>query len=429
MAGVLCRRAQLLGRSIRQSICGSQAVSHRWQSSVADPLDQALREGAIYAPLQTFTEEETMIKEMVKKYAQERIAPLVKTMDANSKMDNSVIEGLFELGLMGVEVDPKYGGTGASFFSSILVIEELARVDPSVSVMCDIQNTLINTLFQRLGTEQQKETYLPRLCRDTVGSFCLSEAESGSDAFSLRTSAQKHKDYYIINGSKMWISNSEQAGVFLVMANANPSAGYKGITCFIVPKDTEGFHIGKKEDKLGLRASSTCSLTFDNVKVPESNILGQLGHGYKYAIGMLNEGRIGISAQMLGLAQGCFDHTIPYTKQRVQFGKRIFDFQGMQHQISHVATQLEATRLLTYNAARLKEAGRDFKKEACMAKYFSSEVACLTTSKCIEWMGGVGYTKDYPIEKYYRDAKIGTIYEGTSNIQLSTIAKLIEPEY
>ncbi|MEE6486545.1 hypothetical protein FKM82_014632 [Ascaphus truei] len=295
-------------------------------------------------------------------------------MDANSKMEDSVIQGLFELGLMGIEVDQQYGGTGASFFSSILVIEELAKVDPSVSVLCDIQNTLINALFHRLGTEAQKETYLPRLCRDMVGSFCLSEAESGSDAFSLRTSAEKQKDYYVINGSKMWISNSEQAGVFLVMANADASAGYKGITCFIVPKETEGFRIGKKEDKLGLRASSTCSLSFENVKVPESSVLGQVGHGYKYAIGMLNEGRIGISAQMLGLAQGCFDQTIPYTKQRMQFGKRIFDFQSMQHQISQVATQLEATRLLTYNAARLQEAGRPFKKEACMAKYFSSEV-------------------------------------------------------
>ncbi|MEE6486538.1 hypothetical protein FKM82_014632 [Ascaphus truei] len=365
----------------------------------------------------------------VQKFAQERIAPLVKSMDANSKMEDSVIQGLFELGLMGIEVDQQYGGTGASFFSSILVIEELAKVDPSVSVLCDIQNTLINALFHRLGTEAQKETYLPRLCRDMVGSFCLSEAESGSDAFSLRTSAEKQKDYYVINGSKMWISNSEQAGVFLVMANADASAGYKGITCFIVPKETEGFRIGKKEDKLGLRASSTCSLSFENVKVPESSVLGQVGHGYKYAIGMLNEGRIGISAQMLGLAQGCFDQTIPYTKQRMQFGKRIFDFQSMQHQISQVATQLEATRLLTYNAARLQEAGRPFKKEACMAKYFSSEVASLTTSKCIEWMGGVGFTKDYPIEKYYRDAKIGTIYEGTSNIQLSTIAKFIDQEY
>lgn len=429
MATALCRSAQLLSRGLPRCLATTQNVHCRWRSAKAEVLSANPGGATSFPPLATFTEEEAMMKEMVQKFAQERIGPLVKTMDANSKMDDSVLQGMFELGLMGIEVDPKYGGTGSTFFSSILVIEELAKVDPSVSIVCDIQNTLINALFMRLGTEEQKETYLPRLCKDTVGSFCLSEAGSGSDAFSLKTTAEKHKDYYVINGSKMWISNSEQAGVFLVMANADVSAGYRGITCFIVPRDTEGFHIGKKEDKLGLRASSTCSLSFDNVKVPESSILGQLGQGYKYAIGMLNEGRIGIGAQMLGLAQGCFDHTIPYTKQRIQFGKRIFDFQGMQHQISHVATQLEAARLLTYNAARLREAGRPFKKEACMAKYFSSEVAALTTSKCLEWMGGVGFTKDYPIEKYYRDAKIGTIYEGTSNIQLSTIAKFINDEY
>ncbi|XP_068112935.1 short/branched chain specific acyl-CoA dehydrogenase, mitochondrial [Hyperolius riggenbachi] len=430
MAAAMYRSAQMLGRGLPRCLATAQNVHCRWMSARPDPLSPTHREGgATLPPLATFTEEETMMRDMVRKFAQERIAPLVKKMDAESKMDDSVIQGLFDLGLMGVEVDPEYGGTGASFFSSILVIEELAKVDASVSVMCDIQNTLINALFMRLGTEEQKNTYLPRLCTDMLGSFCLSEAGSGSDAFSLKTTARKHKDYYVINGSKMWISNSEQAGVFLVMANADTSVGYKGITCFIVPRDTEGFHIGKKEDKVGLRASSTCSLSFDNVKVPESNLLGEFGQGYKYAIGMLNEGRIGIAAQMLGLAQGCFDNTIPYTKQRVQFGKRIFDFQGMQHQISHVATQLEAARLLTYNAARLREAGRPFKKEACFAKYFTSEVATLTSSKCMEWMGGVGFTKDYPIEKYYRDAKIGTIYEGTSNIQLTTIAKFIEQEY
>ncbi|KAI5086073.1 acyl-CoA dehydrogenase, short/branched chain, partial [Silurus meridionalis] len=382
-----------------------------------------------FPPLQTYTEEEAMMRDSVKKYAEERIAPFVSKMDENSVMEPEVISSLFEQGLMGIEIDTEYSGTGSSFFSSILVIEELAKVDPSISVLCDIQNTLINTLMIKLGTEEQKRKYLPRLASDTIGSFCLSEAGSGSDAFSLKTRAEKCGDQYVINGSKMWISNAEHAGVFLVMANADLSAGYKGITCFIVDRDTEGLHIGKKENKLGLRASSTCALAFDNVKVSEKNVLGEVGQGYKYAIGMLNEGRIGIAAQMLGLAQGCFDHTVPYTKQRVQFGKRIFDFQAMQHQISHVATQLEAARLLTYNAARLREAGRPFIKEACMAKYFSSEVATLTTSKCIEWMGGVGFTKDYPIEKYYRDCKIGTIYEGTTNIQLSTIAKYIGQEY
>ncbi|XP_056324935.1 short/branched chain specific acyl-CoA dehydrogenase, mitochondrial [Danio aesculapii] len=382
-----------------------------------------------FQPLQSFSEEENMMRETVRRFAQECVSPLVSKMDEESVMDAGVIRALFEQGLMGMEISSEYGGSGCSFFSSVLVIEELAKVDASVAVLCDIQNTLINTLMMELGTHTQKEKYLPRLASDMVGSFCLSEAEAGSDAFALRTRAQKHKDYFIINGSKMWISNAEHAGVFLVMANAEPAAGYRGITCFIVDRDTEGLHIGRKENKLGLRASSTCPLTFDNMKVPEECVLGKVGQGYKYAIGMLNGGRIGIAAQMLGLAQGCFDQTVPYTRQRVQFGKRIFDFQGMQHQIAHVATQLEAARLLTYNAARLKEAGRPYIKEACMAKYFSAEVASLTTSKCLEWMGGVGFTKDYPIEKYYRDCKIGTIYEGTTNIQLSTMAKMIDHEY
>ncbi|XP_067908913.1 short/branched chain specific acyl-CoA dehydrogenase, mitochondrial isoform X1 [Heterodontus francisci] len=418
-----------LGRSFVRPRCPAFPKAQPWLSKFSSA-EVALGNGTpdctVYAPLQTFTEEELMMKETVAKFAQERIAPLVRKMDEESHMDESVIAGLFEQGLMGIEIEEQYGGPESNFFSSILVIEELAKVDPSVAVLCDVQNTLINTLLRKCGTEDQKRKYLPRLAKDMVGSFCLSEVESGSDAFSLKTCAEKHKDYYVINGSKMWISNAECAGIFLVMANANFSAGYRGITCFIVDKDAEGLQVGKKEDKLGIRASSTCAVNFDNVKVPESNILGQLGQGYKYAIGMLNEGRIGIAAQMLGLAQGCFDNTIPYLKQRVQFGKRIYDFQGMQHQISQIATQLEAARLLTYNAARLKEARKTFIKEACMAKYYTSEIAALTSAKCIEWMGGVGFTKDYPIEKYYRDCKIGSIYEGTSNIQLNTIAKLID---
>ncbi|XP_060237217.1 short/branched chain specific acyl-CoA dehydrogenase, mitochondrial [Meriones unguiculatus] len=382
-----------------------------------------------FPPLQTFTDEETMMKKVVKKFAQEQIAPLVSIMDENSKMEKSVIQGLFQQGLMGIEVDTKYGGTGASFFCSMLVVEELAKVDASVALLCDIQNTIVNNLFKKHGTEEQKATYFPKLVTEKLGSFCLSEAGAGSDCFALKTRAEKKGNYYIINGSKMWISNAEHAELFLVFANVDPTSGYKGITCFIVDRDTEGFHIGKTEKKLGIRASSTCQLTFENVKVPETSILGDVGHGYKYAIGSLNEGRIGIAAQMLGLAQGCFDYTIPYIKERIQFGKRIFDFQGLQHQVAQVATQLEAARLLTYNAARLVEAGRPFIKEASMAKYYASEIAGLTTSKCIEWMGGVGYTKDYPVEKFFRDAKIGTIYEGTSNIQLSTIAKSIDAEY
>ncbi|XP_051968821.1 short/branched chain specific acyl-CoA dehydrogenase, mitochondrial-like [Xyrauchen texanus] len=413
-------------RMLRQVSRSHAAVRHLCSRAAAHQ-DAIL--AAAFPPLQSYSEEEMMMRDAVKKFARDRIAPFVSKMDEDSAMDAEVIRSLFEQGLMGIEIGAEYGGTGSTFFSSILVIEELAKVDPSVSVLCDIQNTLINTLLMKLGTDEQKERYLTRLASDMIGSFCLSEAESGSDAFSLKTKAEKRNDYYIINGAKMWISNAEHAGVFLVMANADPAAGYRGISCFLVDRDADGLHIGKKENKLGLRASSTCPLTFDNVKVHEKNILGEIGHGYKYAIGMLNEGRIGIAAQMLGLAQGCFDHTVPYTRQRIQFGKRIFDFQGMQHQIAHVATQLEAARLLTYNAARLKEAGRPFIKEACMAKYFAAEVASLTTSKCIEWMGGVGFTKDYPIEKYYRDCKIGTIYEGTTNIQLSTMAKYIDQEY
>ncbi|XP_061563727.1 short/branched chain specific acyl-CoA dehydrogenase, mitochondrial [Cololabis saira] len=424
--------ARIFSKSLRKvsrpwGSCQAGLKSLSTRSAPSEASEQA--GGTCFPPLQTYSEEESMMRDAVKKYAQERIAPFVSKMDETSAMDEEVIKSLFEQGLMGIEIDPEYGGTGSTFFSSILVIEELAKVDPSVAVLCDIQNTLINTLFVKLGNPAQKEKYLSRLSTDMIGSFCLSEAESGSDAFALKTRAEKHKDYYVINGSKMWISNAEHAGVFLVMANVDPSAGYRGITCFIVDRNTEGLEICKKENKLGLRASSTCPLNLDNVKVPEKNILGEIGQGYKYAIGMLNEGRIGIAAQMVGLAQGCFDNTVPYTRQRVQFGKRIFDFQGMQHQIAHVATQIEAARLLTYNAARLKEAGRPFIKEACMAKYFSAELATLTTSKCIEWMGGVGFTKDYPIEKYYRDCKIGTIYEGTTNVQLSTMAKFIDKEY
>ncbi|KAK2490857.1 hypothetical protein MC885_017883 [Smutsia gigantea] len=430
----LLRCSALLRRNVLTCLSSWKTPPCVLKSSQSEALLSETNNGLLCAPLQTFTKEEMMIKRTVKKFAQEQVAPLVSTMDENSKMEKSVIQGLFQQGLMGIEIDPKYGGTGASFFSSILVIEELARVDASVALLCDIQNTVINMLIRKHGTEEQKATYLTKLATEKVGSFCLSEAGAGSDPFSLKTRADKKGDYYVINGSKMWISSAEHAELFLVMANVDLTVGYKGITCFLVDRDTEGLHIGKAENKMGIRASSTCPLTFENLKVdkrlvPEANILGQIGHGYKYAMGSLNEGRIGIAAQMLGLAQGCFDYTVPYTKERVQFGKRIFDFQGLQHQVAHMATQLEAARLLTYNAARLLEAGRSFIKEASMAKYYASEIAGLTTSKCMEWMGGVGYTKDYPVEKYFRDAKIGTIYEGTSNIQLNTIAKHISAEY
>ncbi|XP_022424229.1 short/branched chain specific acyl-CoA dehydrogenase, mitochondrial isoform X2 [Delphinapterus leucas] len=395
----LLRGGALLRRNFPICLSSWKNPPHVLKSSQSEAGLKTTNKALPYAPLQTFTDDEMMIKSTVKKFAQEQIAPLVSKMDENSKMEKSVIRGLFQQGLMGIEIDTKYGGTGASFFSSILVIEELAKVDASVALVCDIQNTIINRLIGKYGTEEQKAIYLPKLATEQMGSFCLSEAGAGSDSFALKTKADKKGNYYVINGSKMWISNAKDAGLFVVMANVDLTLGYKGITCFLVDRDTEGLHIGKPENKMGIRASSTCPLTFENVKVPEANILGQIGRGYKYAIGGLNESRIGIAAQ------------------------------GLQHQVAHMATQLEAARLLTYNAARLLEAGRPFIKESSMAKYYASEIAGLITGKCIEWMGGVGYTKNYPVEKYFRDAKIGTIYEGTSNMQLNTIAKRIDSEY
>nr|CAD7590064.1 unnamed protein product [Timema genevievae] len=377
-------------------------------------------------PLTKLTEDEMIMKESVSKLATHKIAPLVKKMDDECRLDPEVVQALFDNGLMGIEIGTEYGGTGFTFFSSILVVEELSKVDPSVSLYVDIHNTLVNALIMKIGTPEQKQRYLPRLAQDTGGCFCLSEAQSGSDAFAMKTVAKKTGSDYIINGTKMWISNADIGGVFLVMANADPSAGYKGITCFIVDRDSPGLSIGKRENKLGLKASGTCVVHFDNVRVPESNILGEFGKGYKYAAGFLNEGRIGIGAQMLGLAQGCLDATIPYTLERIQFGKKIYSFQSMQHQIAEVSTQVEAARLLVYNAARLQEAGLPFVKQACMAKYFAAEVAATTTRKCIDWMGGVGFTKDYPQEKFYRDSKIGSIYEGTGNMQLNHSAALVD---
>ncbi|XP_014163911.1 short/branched chain specific acyl-CoA dehydrogenase, mitochondrial [Geospiza fortis] len=427
---MFCVCCQQLRRHMPAHLAPWRVSPCAFRSSKSELKPNVASDGLACAPLQTFTEEEAMLKDMVTKFAQERVAPFVQKMDENAKMEESIVQGLFEQGLMSIELGEEYGGTGASFFSIILAVEELAKVDPAVALVCELQNTLTNKLFTTYGTEEQKRTYLPRVSKDTLGSFCLSEAGSGSDAFSLKTRAEKKGDYYIINGSKMWISLAEDAGVFFVMANTDPSLGYRGITCFVVDRDTEGLQVGKKEDKLGIRACSTCPVTLDNVKVPESSILGQVGQGYKYAIGMLNTGRIGIAAQMLGLAQGCFDRTVPYTPEGLWLCvSAVLLLQGMQHQIAQVATQLEAARLLTYNAARLAEAGRPAIKEASMAKYFTAEVATLTTSKCIEWMGGVGFTKNFPIEKYYRDCKIGTIYEGTSNIQLSTIAKFLAQEY
>jgi len=396
----------------------------------------ALRCGATsttgsHLPLFTFTEDEELLREMAGRFAAEVVAPRVKEMDAKSTMDAEVISALFENGLMGVELPEAYGGSGASFAAMCLVIEELAKVDPSVSACVDVHSTVVNNTISFWGSDTLKDRYLPRLASDTMGSFCLSEAGSGSDAFSLATKAQVSADgsYYTISGQKLWITNAGHAGIFLVFANVDHNMGYRGITCFVVDRETEGLSVGPHEDKLGIRASSTCPVTLDSVRVPASQILGEVGQGYKYAIGILNEGRIGIGAQMVGLARGCFDATMPYLFERKQFGEPIGNFQGMQMQYAEVAMEIEAARLLVYNATRMKEAGQPFIKEAAMAKLKASRVAELTASRCIEWLGGVGFTKDYPAEKFYRDCKIGAIYEGTSNIQLATIAKLIRPSY
>eukprot|EP00697_Spironema_sp_BW2_P015410 gnl/Spiro4/6238_TR3210_c0_g2_i1.p1 gnl/Spiro4/6238_TR3210_c0_g2~~gnl/Spiro4/6238_TR3210_c0_g2_i1.p1 ORF type:complete len:416 (+),score=129.90 gnl/Spiro4/6238_TR3210_c0_g2_i1:52-1299(+) len=403
----------------------------RYRGRLASNLHSNLPRVAFFAssPLTVLSEDETMIRQTVQRLAEEKIKPRVMDMDRAGKMDPDVIASLFSTGLMGVEVPQEYGGGGLNFMSAIVTIEELAKVDPSVSVCCDVQNTLVNNAFRFWASPDLKKRMWPRLAQDTVGCFCLSESGSGSDAFSLSTRAEKRGDRYVINGSKMWITNSGEAGIFLVMANLNPAAGYKGITCFVCDKSMKGITVGKREDKLGIRASSTCAVHFDNVEVPEANVLGELGKGYKYAIEILNEGRIGIGAQMIGLAQGVYDVAVPYIlRERKQFGSYVGDFQALQSQYAQTATEIEAARLLVYNAARLKEEGRSFTKEAAMAKLYASQVAEQTASRCIEWMGGVGFTKDFPAEKFFRDSKIGSIYEGTSNIQLVTIAKLIAAE-
>lgn len=370
-----------------------------------------------------------MTKEMVARLAKEEIAPLVRKMEKEGRIDGGVFRKLFENGLMGIEIPTKYGGTGSNFMNTILTIEEIAKVDPSVSIAVDIQNTLINSLILKLGSEEQKQKYLPKLAQDSVSSFCLSEPGSGSDAFSLKTEAKKVGAEYVIDGTKMWISNTDVAQIFVLFANANPFAGYRGITTFLVDRDTPGLTVAKPESKVGMKASYTSMVHFDNVRISEDNLLGEFGHGYKYAAGFLNEGRIGIGAQMIGLAQGCLDATVPYTLERKQFGKEIFSFQALQHQIAQAITELECARLLVYNAARLVEAKEDVIKEAAMAKLVASETACRITAKCIDIMGGVGFTTDFPQEKYFRDSKIGNIYEGTSNMQLSTIAKCIRKQY
>lgn len=379
--------------------------------------------------LTQLSEDESLFRQMTQTFAKEKVAPLVMEMDEKQQMERSIIDACFANGFMGIEVPGQYGGAESSFFSGVLVIEALAAVDPSVSVFVDVQNTLVNNAFLRWGNEAIKEKYLNRLTTDTVGSYALSEPASGSDAFALLTRAEDCGDHYKLNGTKLWITNGAEAGIYIVFANVNPEAGYRGITAFVVEREFEGFSIGKKEDKLGIRASSTVELIMEDCIVPKENVLGEVGKGYKVAIETLNEGRIGIGAQMIGLAQGAFDHAMNHMLERKQFGKPVAAFQGLQFQYAQLATQIEAARLMVYNAARLKDAGQPFVKQAAMAKLFSSQVAERAASLCIEFHGGVGFTKEYPAEKYYRDAKIGAIYEGTSNMQLQTIAKIVMGEY
>jgi alkylation response protein AidB-like acyl-CoA dehydrogenase len=388
-------------------------------------MDALVTETSLPAPLSTLTAEEQIIQETVRKFARKEIAPLVREMDEAQKMSPKIISRLFDLGLMGIEIPEEYGGVGGSFFSSILAVEEISAVDPAIGVLVDVQNTLTVNALLRWGTEAQKQQYLPRMATDTICSYALSEASSGSDAFALTTTARADGDHYILNGRKLWISNAAEAGLFIVFTTVDPTAGYKGITAFLVERDTPGFTIGKKEDKLGIRASSTCELLFDDCHVPAANILGEIGKGYKIAIETLNEGRIGIAAQLLGLATGAWGHAAKYTQERRQFGKPIAEFQAVQFALAEMATDIEASRLMVYNTARRKLAGLPFLKEAAMTKYFVSQVAERVASKCVELHGGYGFVKDYPVEKLYRDAKIGTIYEGTSNMQLATIAKQV----
>lgn len=369
-----------------------------------------------------------MFRDSVARFAREVVGPKVREMDENENMDKSIINAMFENGLMGIETPEELGGTGASFTSAIIVVEELAKVDPSVAVMNDVQNTLVNTAIRTWGSESVKHRFLPELATSKIGSFALSESASGSDAFALRMKATRDGDGYRLNGSKMWITNAYEAEIFVVFANVDPAKGYKGITAFIVDKE-QGVKVAKKEKKLGIRASSTCVIDLDDVYVPRENVLGEIGKGYKIAIGTLNEGRIGIAAQMLGLAEGAFERAVSYgTNDRKQFGDFIGNFQGMQFQYGQLATEIEAARLLLYNAARLKEENCLFTKEAAMAKLYCSQIAQKAASAAVDWMGGVGFTREDILEKFYRDSKIGTIYEGTSNIQLQTISKLIQGE-
>ncbi|MDA0671665.1 MAG: acyl-CoA dehydrogenase [Bacteroidetes bacterium] len=385
---------------------------------------ETILSGAVQ-PLTQLSEDEQMLRDAAAEFAQQEITPRILEMDEKAALDPDLVKSFFEMGLMGIEIPEELGGAGGSFFMSIVAIEQISKVDASVGVFMDVQNTLVNNAFLRYGSDDLQQRYLPRLASESVGAYCLSEAASGSDAFALKSSAVKEGNGYRLNGAKLWISNANEADIFIVFANAKPEDGYKGITAFVVERDMEGFSVSKKEDKLGIRASSTCEVRLENVFVPEGNILGEFGKGYKVAIETLNEGRIGIGAQMVGLAQGAYEAALDYTQERKQFGKKVSEFQSVQFQLAQMATDIEMARLLVYNAARIKEAGLPFLKEAAMAKYYGSEVAERVASMAVDLFGGNGFVKEYPVEKYYRDAKIGKIYEGTSNMQLQTIAKLI----
>jgi butyryl-CoA dehydrogenase len=379
----------------------------------------------IHAPLSVLSDEESAFRDAVASFVDGEIRPRVSAMEKAAKLDPDLIPKYFELGMMGIQVPEKYGGGGGSLMMVTLAVEEISKCDAAAAIVVDVQNTLVAYPIHQYGTEAQREQYLPRLCENTVGAYALSEAGSGSDAFGLATRAEKKGDKWILTGRKLWITNGAEAGVFIVFANADPSKGYKGITAFIVEKTFPGFSVGKKEDKLGIRASSTTELILDGVEVPAGNVLGPVGNGYKIAMETLNEGRIGIGAQMIGNAEGALAAAVAYVKERKQFGKPLAEFQGLQFQLAQVATELEAARLLVYNATRLKEAGRDIAKEAAMAKLYASQVCERVCSLALEMFGGYGYTKEFPVEKFFRDAKIGKIYEGTSNMQLSTIAKAL----
>jgi alkylation response protein AidB-like acyl-CoA dehydrogenase len=379
---------------------------------------------AVRAALTDLSDDERMFQESVRRFAAERIAPLVRVMDEAQQMDVELVREMFALGLMGIGVPEEYGGAGGSFFDAVLAVEAISAVDPAVGVLVDVQNTLCVNALLRWATSEQKRRHLPRLAADTVGAYALSEAASGSDAFALETRAVRRGGDFVLNGQKLWITNAKEAGLFVVFATIDPAAGYKGVTAFLVERGMAGFEVGRKEDKLGIRASSTCELIFRDCVLPGDAMLGEPGKGYRIAIETLNEGRIGIGAQMVGLADGAWAHAARWAKQRKQFGKPLAEFQAMQFQLAEMATEIEAARLMVYNAARLKDRGTEFLKEAAMAKYFASQVAERVASLAVEVFGGAGFVKDYPVEKLYRDAKIGKIYEGTSFMQLATIAKL-----